>query len=187
MPKLTIQWDNDYDFAPWVIEKTTRSLSELSQLVDECPTIINSSAYMEALIQLLNVYVYLTGNLKKTDGVELSNIITTYGHDGFLFIEDLIYKKTQSEIVHKIQDVYSFRKIFQLIDENEKTNRTPLNVELDKINYKNDIYKQIENDIELVNQGEQDWAWFYERHKSDKLKTFTDINEYIMQLYNDFN
>lgn len=187
MSELTIKWDDGYDFTPWVIEKTTRSLDGLSYLVDEFPTIVHSRQYIDALTHLLNVYVYLTGNLKKTDGAELSRIITTYGHDGYLFIEDLLRKKEQSKLIHKIKDAYTFRKIFALIDENENTNRTLINIELDKIIFKNDIYKQIEHDIELVNQGDHDWHWFYQKHKGDKFKSFSDISEYIMQFYIDFS
>ena len=41
-------------------------------------------------------------------------------------------------------------------------------VELSKIKKKDLLIQSIEEDIELVHQGEKSWEWFYNKHKLDK-------------------
>ena len=192
MDDLKIIRDGDCrNFASWKIEKLSNAISGLADLVTECPNIKNSDSFHNALYYNLLVYGYLVGGL--TDFTENGNfawLILDYGNDGFLFLKDLIYKSQQSEILKEINasknDEIAVNNIIQLINENKKTNRTLIAVELSKIKKKDLLIQSIEEDIELVHQGEKSWEWFYNKHKLDKYYSNYSIDKKLLECYEKF-
>ena len=179
------------NFASWTIEKLSNAISGLADLITECPNIKNSDSFHNALYYNLLVYGYLVGGL--TDFTENGNfawLILDYGNDGFLFLKDLIYKSQQSEILKEINasknDEIAVNNIIQLINENKKTNRTLIAVELSKIKKKDLLIQSIEEDIELVHQGEKSWEWFYNKHKLDKYYSNYSIDKKLLECYEKF-
>ena len=187
MDDLKIIRDGDCrNFASWTIEKLSNAISGLADLITECPNIKNSDSFHNALYYNLLVYGYLVGGL--TDFTENGNfawLILDYGNDGFLFLKDLIYKSQQSEILKEINasknDEIAVNNIIQLINENKKTNRTLIAVELSKIKKKDLLIQSIEEDIELVHQGEKSWEWFYNKHKLDKYYSNCSIDKKLLE------
>ncbi len=192
MDDLKIIRDGDCrNFASWTIEKLSNAISGLADLITECPNIKNSDSFHNALYYNLLVYGYLVGGL--TDFTENGNfawLILDYGNDGFLFLKDLIYKSQQSEILKEINasknDEIAVNNIIQLINENKKTNRTLIAVELIKIKKKDLLIQSIEEDIELVHQGEKSWEWFYNKHKLDKYYSNYSIDKKLLECYEKF-
>ena len=192
MDDLKIIRDGDCrNFASWTIEKLSNAISGLADLITECPNIKNSDSFHNALYYNLLVYGYLVGGL--TDFTENGNfawLILDYGNDGFLFLKDLIYKSQQSEILKEINasknDETAVNNIIQLINENKKTNRTLIAVELSKIKKKDLLIQSIEEDIELVHQGEKSWEWFYNKHKLDKYYSNYSIDKKLLECYEKF-
>ncbi len=192
MDDLKIIRDGDCrNFASWTIEKLSNAISGLADLITECPNIKNSDSFYNALYYNLLVYGYLVGEL--TDFTENGNfawLILDYGNDGFLFLKDLIYKSQQSEILKEINasknDEIAVNNIIQLINENKKTNRTLIAVELSKIKKKDLLIQSIEKDIELVHQGEKSWEWFYNKHKLDKYYSNYSIDKKLSECYEKF-
>ena len=192
MDDLKIIRDGDCrNFASWTIEKLSNAISVLADLITECPNIKNSDSFHNALYYNLLVYGYLVGGL--TDFTENGNfawLILDYGNDGFLFLKDLIYKSQQSEILKEINasknDEIAVNNIIQLINENKKTNRTLIAVELSKIKKKDLLIQSIEEDIELVHQGEKSWEWFYNKHKLDKYYSNYSIDKKLLECYEKF-
>ena len=192
MDDLKIIRDGDCrNFASWTIEKLSNAISGLADLITECPNIKNSDSFHNALYYNLLVYGYLVGGL--TDFTENGNfawLILDYGNDGFLFLKDLIYKSQQSEILKEINasknDEIADNNIIQLINENKKTNRTLIAVELSKIKKKDLLIQSIEEDIELVHQGEKSWEWFYNKHKLDKYYSNYSIDKKLLECYEKF-
>ncbi len=192
MDDLKIIRDGDCrNFASWTIEKLSNAISGLADLITECPNIKNSDSFHNALYYNLLVYGYLVGGL--TDFTENGNfawLILDYGNDGFLFLKDLIYKSQQSEILKEINasknDEIAVNNIIQLINENKKTNRTLIAVELSKIKKKDLLIQSIEEDIELVHQGEKSWEWFYNKHKLDKYYSNYSIDKKLLECYEKF-
>ncbi len=192
MDDLKIIRDGDCrNFASWTIEKLSNAISGLADLITECPNIKNSDSFHNALYYNLLVYGYLVGGL--TDFTENGNfawLILDYGNDGFLFLKDLIYKSQQSEILKVINasknDEIAVNNIIQLINENKKTNRTLIAVELSKIKKKDLLIQSIEEDIELVHQGEKSWEWFYNKHKLDKYYSNYSIDKKLLECYEKF-
>ena len=192
MDDLKIIRDGDCrNFASWTIEKLSNAISGLADLITECPNIKNSDSFHNALYYNLLVYGYLVGGL--TDFTENGNfawLILDYGNDGFLFLTDLIYKSQQSEILKEINasknDEIAVNNIIQLINENKKTNRTLIAVELSKIKKKDLLIQSIEEDIELVHQGEKSWEWFYNKHKLDKYYSNYSIDKKLLECYEKF-
>ena len=78
------------------------------------------------------------------------------------------------------------KPIIQLINENKKTNRTLIAVELSKIKKKDLLIQSIEEDIELVHQGEKSWEWFYNKHKLDKYYSNYSIDKKLLECYEKF-
>lgn len=192
MDDLKIIRDGDCrNFASWTIEKLSNAISGLADLITECPNIKNSDSFHNALYYNLLVYGYLVGGL--TDFTENGNfawLILDYGNDGLLFLKDLIYKSQQSEILKEINasknDEIAVNNIIQLINENKKTNRTLIAVELSKIKKKDLLIQSIEEDIELVHQGEKSWEWFYNKHKLDKYYSNYSIDKKLLECYEKF-
>ena len=192
MDDLKIIRDGDCrNFASWTIEKLSNAISGLADLITECPNIKNSDSFHNALYYNLLVYGYLVGGL--TDFTENGNfawLILDYGNDGFLFLKDLIYKSQQSEILKEINasknDEIAVNNIIRLINENKKTNRTLIAVELSKIKKKDLLIQSIEEDIELVHQGEKSWEWFYNKHKLDKYYSNYSIDKKLLECYEKF-
>ena len=192
MDDLKIIRDGDCrNFASWTIEKLSNAISGLADLITECPNIKNSDSFHNALYYNLLVYGYLVGGL--TDFTENGNfawLILDYGNDGFLFLKDLIYKSQQSEILKEINasknDEIAVNNIIQLINENKKTNRTLIAVELSKIKKKDLLIQSIEEDIELVHQGVKSWEWFYNKHKLDKYYSNYSIDKKLLECYEKF-
>ncbi len=192
MDDLKIIRDGDCrNFASWTIEKLSNAISGLADLITECPNIKNSDSFHNALYYNLLVYGYLVGGL--TDFTENGNfawLILDYGNDGFLFLKDLIYKSQQSEILKEINasknDEIAVNNIIQLINENKKTNRTLIAVELSKTKKKDLLIQSIEEDIELVHQGEKSWEWFYNKHKLDKYYSNYSIDKKLLECYEKF-
>lgn len=192
MDDLKIIRDGDCrNFASWTIEKLSNAISGLADLITECPNIKNSDSFHNALYYNLLVYGYLVGGL--TDFTENGNfawLILDYGNDGFLFLKDLIYKSQQSEILKEINasknDEIAVNNIIQLINENKKTNRTLIEVELSKIKKKDLLIQSIEEDIELVHQGEKSWEWFYNKHKLDMYYSNYSIDKKLLECYEKF-
>ena len=186
-----IRYGDCRNFASWTIEKLSNAISGLADLIPECPNIKNSDSFHNALYYNLLVYGYLVGGL--TDFTENGNfawLILDYGNDGFLFLKDLIYKSQQSEILKEINasknDEIAVNNIIQLINENKKTNRTLIAVELSKIKKKDLLIQSIEEDIELVHQGEKSWEWFYNKHKLDKYYSNYSIDKKLLECYEKF-
>ncbi len=186
-----IRYGDCRNFASWTIEKLSNAISGLADLITECPNIKNSDSFHNALYYNLLVYGYLVGGL--TDFTENGNfawLILDYGNDGFLFLKDLIYKSQQSEILKEINasknDEIAVNNIIQLINENKKTNRTLIAVELSKIKKKDLLIQSIEEDIELVHQGEKSWEWFYNKHKLDKYYSNYSIDKKLLECYEKF-
>ena len=186
-----IRYGDCRNFASWTIEKLSNAISGLADLITECPNIKNSDSFHNALYYNLLVYGYLVGGL--TDFTENGNfawLILDYGNDGFLFLKDLIYKSQQGEILKEINasknDEIAVNNIIQLINENKKTNRTLIAVELSKIKKKDLLIQSIEEDIELVHQGEKSWEWFYNKHKLDKYYSNYSIDKKLLECYEKF-
>ena len=192
MDDLKIIRDGDCrNFASWTIEKLSNAISGLADLITECPNIKNSDSFHNALYYNLLVYGYLVGGL--TDFTENGNfawLILDYGNDGFLFLKDLIYKSQQSEILKEINasknDEIAVNNIIQLINENKKTNRTLIAVELSKIKKKDLLIQSIEEDIELEKKKKKSWEWFYNKHKLDKYYSNYSIDKKLLECYEKF-
>lgn len=192
MKNLTIKFEDDYrNFDAWTIEKIENALGDISCLVEDCQTIIENRHYHSAVYELIKIYIYLTGNLEIGIDIELlQDIILHNGRDGFFFIKDLFDKTCRSNITQKIErqlnDNAAIDRILDLIKGNDSTNRTLINNELDRIK-SDDLYiKILEQDLELINQGEKKWSWFYEKHKNDKYQVQSTVSPTLVELYKIF-
>lgn len=192
MDDLKIIRDGDCrNFASWTIEKVGNSISGLSNLVTECPNVKESESFHNVIYHNLLVYGYLVGCLTTfSENGNFAWLILDYGYDGYLFLKDLIYKSSQSDILKEIiafkNDEKIVKNIIQLIKDNNKTNRTLIAVELSKIKKKDLLIQSIEEDIELVHQGEKSWEWFYNKHKTDKYYSNYNIDKKLLECYEKF-
>lgn len=188
--KLIVDNDGIYDYTAWLIEKfdrAIRSLAAVSQVKDIC----QNSDFTCAMYHLLNILSCLNGKLLRINGDELFPIIAQYGKDGYDFILDLFNGTHNGKIAKEIVDMENTNKalatIFDLVRENIKTNRTLINCELDKIKFKDALILCLEDDLELLNQGEKTWEWFYEKYKNEHYQKAQKVDSTLVELYKTFN
>ena len=192
MNNLIIKFADDCrNFDAWTIEKLENTLSDISCLVEDVQIIKDNAHYNSALYELIKIYIYLTGNLDNEIDIGLfRDIILQNGREGFFFIKDLLYKTCRSNIAQKIErqfnDNAAIGRISDLIKGNDSTNRTLINNELDGIK-SDDLYiRLLEQDLELLNQGEKKWSWFYEKHKNDNYQIQSTVSLKLVELYKIF-
>lgn len=127
--------------------------------------------------ETLRLYIFLNdlGYLESFDYECIQNFIYKYKHEGlahFDYIAGLYSKKDY--FTAKYEAIIKFSSF--LSEENRRTEVNEFIADL-KRDYSNiskeKIFIDIDNDLELVNNGEKSWYWFYNKYEN----FFTD--EYI--------
>lgn len=170
----------------WINEKFNHAIRHLAKVMQE-DDICQNSDFVSAMTYLLNVFSCLNGKLFRMNSNEILPIVQQYGEDGYDFIIDLFNNTHNGKIAQEIVDVESTNKalatIFDLVRENVKSNRTLINCELDKIKFEDSLIWCLEDDLELLNQGQKTWEWFYEKYKNEHYQKAHQVDDALVELY----
>lgn len=184
--KIEIENDAIIINQTWVVEKINRAIRNFAK-VSRFDSICQNEDFVEAMSDLLNVLSCLNGKLLRINCNELFPIIAQYGEDGYGFIIDLFNGTHNGKIAKDIVDLENTNKalgaIFDLVRENVQTNRTLINCELDKIKFKDAFIQCLEDDLELLNQGQKTWKWFYDKYKNEHYKKPHMVDNALVELY----
>lgn len=160
--------DVPYDFSPWLHEKCGNVLMGLCGILQENPGVENSSYFQSALFDALKIYALCCGNLNGICCELVDSLLLKYNIEGYYFLSDLINGTRRSSFMLEIVPDEHEERILELIEENERTNRTEIAQLLACIPHPSHWAKEIENDIEFVHNGEESWEWFYAKHGQDR-------------------
>ena len=170
MKKVEAYYEGEsYNQSAWVLEKNRKVLREICYLLDnvEKEKLEQHESLLIALEECLKLYLFWCGKRE----LYCTEVISFLQENGLKGLEHLKYVSgdtsqkdllTQQEEENKV-----IKNIFGLITPNN--NRTEIHVKLALLTIKSEWRKRIEDNIELVTNGEQSWEWFYEQHKNDSL------------------
>lgn len=180
--------DTSRDFSPWVREKCQNLLSDLCWVIKESPEIVNKGFFTNAFDEALKLYALSHENLNGISCDLVTTLLFRYNVDGYMFLEDLIFKRKQSAIMRKVMCSERDEEILVLIEQNDKSNRQKLAELLAQSDQTNPWILNIAEDLEYVHNGEKKWEWFYDLHKNDR-NTFTPYFEdaFIKEVYDYFH
>ena len=180
--------DVPYDFSGWVIEKCERILLGLCITLRDLPEIVNNDGFQDTLDNALKMYALSHGNLNGIRCDLTHALLVRHNIDGYYFLEDLLNNTKSSIIMGKIMQSERNDKILELIEANDKLNRTVLAEMLEKSDQKNLWITQLSEDLEQVHNGIKTWDWFYSKHYNDRntfMPQFDD--EFIRTVYEYFH
>ena len=180
--------DTPYDFAGWTEEKCGRLLMGLCRTMKNQPEIINDDSFQDALDNALKLFALSHGNLNGICCNLIYTLLVRFNVAGYDFLEDLLYGTKSSSIMKQIMQLERDEEIMQLIEANDKLNRTRIAELLGRSDCSSKWISQISEDIEYVHYGEKTWDWFYNKHHNDR-NTFTlqFDNSFIQEVYEYFH
>lgn len=188
MKDLKVKFSDDSrDFSGWAEEKTNNAIKSLCWMVKENSSLKNDFNFRCAIRDLLKLYALYSEILDVVDLDMLSKLLLEYNFDGYEFLEDLIHDSKRGKLMKEIYQDERSEDILELIETNDKENRSKIAELLAVCSLKNAWVEYVADDIEEVHQGRKDWEWFYKRHCDDRstfeLK-FTDC--FIKEVYEYF-
>ncbi len=180
--------DTSRDFSGWVLEKCRRVLMGLCAVMRDHPEIVNDGSFQDALNNALKLYALSHGNVNGIRCELVYTLLVRFNVDGYFFLEDLLYDTKFGSIMGQIMQSERDEKILELIETNDKHNRTTLAELLGKSDRNNRWISQISEDLEHVHNGAKTWDWFYNKHCNDR-NTFTPqfSNSFIRDVYEYFH
>ena len=153
----------------------------------EYPGLKEDSNFQCAVGDSVNLFALFAEDLQKIACNKIYRLILQYDIDGYEFLEDLIHDSKCGKLMKEIYQDERSEEILELIEANDKENRSKIAELLAVCSLKNAWVEHVADDIEEVHQGRKDWEWFYKRHCDDRstfeLK-FTD--SFIKEVYEYF-
>ena len=189
MKDMKITFSDDVrEFSSWMCEKCGNVLSSLCLMLKEKPELSEDASFTQALDDALLVFALVNEHLNGIHTKMVNQLLINYNMEGYYFLKDLINKSCRSNLMKKAIDFQPNEEIIELIEENNKLNRTKIAEKIYQLNYQSPWIKQIANDLEYVHNNEKTWDWFYTKHCNDKANfklTFED--DFIKEIYDYFN
>lgn len=180
--------DTTLDFAGWTIEKCGQALMDLCLVIRDHPQIVDNDFFQDALDNVLKLFALCHGNLNGIRCNLVYEMLLQFNVEGYYFLEDLIHNTTVGSIMRRIMQSERDEKVLELIEANDKLNRTEIARLLAKSDSTNTWISQVFDDIELVHNGVKTWDWFYQKHCNDR-NTFElqFSDDLIHQIYEYFH
>lgn len=185
--KITFS-DRPENFAGWMSEKCENLLFDLCLTMKDHPEIVNDDNFQYVLDDALKLFALSHGNLNGICCDLVYKLLVRFNTDGYDFLKDLLCGSQRSSIMAQIMQLERDEKILQLIEANNKLNRTKIEELLAKSQHTNKWTSQISEDIEYVHNGIKTWDWFYSKHFNDR-NTFTlqFDDRFIQEVYEYFH
>lgn len=180
--------DTSFDFAGWTTEKCGRVLMDLCLVIRDHPEIANDDSFQDALDNTLKLFALCHGNLNGIRCNLVYEMLLQFNVEGYYFLEDLIHNTRAGSIMKHIMQSERDEKVLELIEANDKLNRTKIAELLAKSDSTNTWVSQVSDDIEYVHNGLKTWDWFYQKHCNDR-NTFElhFSDDLIRQVYEYFH
>ena len=118
--------DATCDFTGWTIEKCGRALASLCGVMRDCPDVVNNYNFQEALDNTLKLFALSNENLNGISCDLIYTLLIRFNTDGYYFLEDLLQNTKSGNIMKQIMQSERDERILELIEANNKLNRTVL-------------------------------------------------------------
>lgn len=180
--------DTSRDFAPWTAEKCGNLLFYICFTMKDHPEIVNDDNFQYVLDNALKLFALSHGNLNGIYCDLVYRLLVRFNTDGYDFLKDLLHGSQQGSIMTQIMQFERNEEILQLIEANNKHNRTKIAELLAKSKQTNNWISQISDDIEHVHNGIKTWDWFYRKHYNDRNTFALQFDDrFIQEVYEYFH